>query len=94
MLQKLDEDPDLLQNLFFTDEAHFYANGEVNNQNFRLWSDDNPHWFAERNLHPIKVTVWIGIGMNGIIGPHFWHTDPEFPNERGITARWYAHFLQ
>lgn len=94
MLERLEADPALLQNLFFTDEAHVYANGEVNNQNFRLWSAENPHWFMERDLHPVKVTAWLGIGMRGIVGPYFWERDLEFPKERGITARWYKHFLE
>jgi hypothetical protein len=94
MLRRLHDDPALLQNLFFTDEAHVYANGEINTQNFRLWSAENPHWFAEEDLHPVKVTVWIGISVRGIVGPFFWERDADFPNERGITARWYRQFLE
>lgn len=83
----------MLENLIFTDEAHFYLNGEVNKQNFRLWSSENPHWFAEEKLHPKKVTVWLGMGINGFIGPFFWEADPDFPNEKGINARWYEEML-
>jgi len=68
-------------------------NGEVNRQDFRLWSDENPHWFAEEPLHPEKVTVWLGVGLNGFIGPFFWEPDPQFPRERGINARWYEAML-
>ena len=57
----LEENPELLWNLFFSDEAHFYLNGEVNRQDFRLWSDENPHWFAEEPLHPEKVLGWCKI---------------------------------
>jgi hypothetical protein len=32
-------DPNLI---FFSDEAWFYLNGEVNTQNSRYWSDSNP----------------------------------------------------
>ena len=42
----------------------------------------------------MKVTVWLGISVRGIVGPYFWRPDPEFPNERGITARWYEKFLK
>jgi hypothetical protein len=90
----LEENPELLRNLFFSDEAHFYLNGEVNRQDFRYWSDENPHWYAEEPLHSPKVTVWVGIGWNGIVGPFFWERDPAFPRERGINARWYQAMLE
>lgn len=89
----LGENPELLGNLFFSDEAHFYLNGEVNRWNFRLWSDENPHWFTEDPLHPEKVTVWLGVGLNGFVGPFFWDSDSQFPGERGINARWYEAML-
>lgn len=71
-LEALAADPALLTNLVFSDEAHFYLNGEVNRWDYRLWSDENPHWFAEEPLHPQKVTVWLGVGIGGVVGPFFW----------------------
>ena len=93
-LNALQENPGLLGNLVFSDEAHFYLNGEVNRQDFRLWSEENPHWFTEEPLHPEKVTVWLGVGLNGFIGPVFWQFDPRRPRERGINARWYEAMLK
>ncbi|PZR19586.1 MAG: hypothetical protein DI538_31030, partial [Azospira oryzae] len=93
LIRRLGRNPELMENLFFSDEAHFYLNGEVNRQDFRLWSDENPHWFAEEPLYPEKVTVWLGVGLNGFIGPFFWESDPQFPGERGINARWYEAML-
>lgn len=51
--------PALLGNLLFTNEANFYLNGKVNQWDFRLWSNEKPHWFAEKPLHLQKVTVWV-----------------------------------
>lgn len=90
-LAALSNNPGLLQNLIFSDEAHFYLNGEVNRQDFRLWSPENPHWFSEEPLHSQKVTVWLGIGIQGVVGPFFWE---PLANERGINGRWYESLLR
>jgi len=38
----LRENPDILNNLLMTDEAHFHLSGFVNKQNTRYWSPVNP----------------------------------------------------
>ena len=91
---QLNANPQLLENLFFSDEAHVYLNGEVNQQDSRLWSEENPHWFTEEPLHPKKVTVWLGVGHHGFVGPIFWETDRRFPHERGINTRWHQKMLE
>jgi len=60
-----------------TDEAHFHLNGTVNKQNFRHWSDYNPHELHYCHLHDPNMTVWRGVSAVGIIGPYF------FENEYG-----------
>jgi hypothetical protein len=92
MILLLNNDPELLQNLVFTDECNVYANGEINSQTFRLWSPENPHWFAEHELHPIKVIVWLGFGAHGIVGPFFWNNRRFGGN--GINAQWYEDHLE
>ena len=62
---------DLHVTVVLTDEAHFYLNGEVNKQNCRYWSPENPRRINERPLHSPKVTVWCAVGTFGIIGPYF-----------------------
>ena len=88
MLQAMNTDQDFLNNLVFTDEAHFNIVGDVNKQNVRFWSNENPNVVQEQPLHQPRVTVWAGISMHGLIGPFFWNLDPKFPNEKGITSRW------
>jgi len=55
--------------VIFTDEAHFWMNGYVNRQNFRIWGSENPHVTISKPLHPEKITVWAGICSKGILGP-------------------------
>lgn len=62
---------DILDKTFFTDESWFHLTGYVNSQNMRLWSNDNPHYFVESGLHPLKVGIWVAMSRRRIIGPIF-----------------------
>jgi inhibitor of nuclear factor kappa-B kinase subunit alpha len=71
MLQSIHDgeiDPNLI---FFSDEAWFYLNGEVNTQNSRYWSDSNPRLIHEVPLHDSKIGVWCGFRQDKIVGPIF-----------------------
>ncbi|GFW76742.1 putative DD41D transposase [Trichonephila clavipes] len=57
------------------DEAHFWLNGYVNKQNYRIWSEANPQVYVETPLHPEKLTVWCALWAGGIIGPYFFKND-------------------
>ncbi|GFW75011.1 uncharacterized protein TNCV_2678791 [Trichonephila clavipes] len=50
--------PDFHKRILFRDEAHFWLNGYVNEQNCRIWSEANPQVYVETPLHPEKLTVW------------------------------------
>uniref|UniRef100_A0AAZ1XUQ9 DUF4817 domain-containing protein n=1 Tax=Oreochromis aureus TaxID=47969 RepID=A0AAZ1XUQ9_OREAU len=70
--QKLEQDPQFTQKILFSDEANFYVNGEVNKQNHRYWSDNNPHWMdPPKTVGTTKVLVWCGIWGTTIVGPFF-----------------------
>ncbi|GFT87869.1 transposable element Tc3 transposase [Trichonephila clavipes] len=67
--------PDFHKRILFSDEAHFWLNGYVNKQNFRIWSEANPQVYVETPLHPEKRTVWCALWAGGIIGPYFFKHD-------------------
>lgn len=72
MMQMIDDDPLLLNNIVFSDEATFELHGNVNRQNCRYWSDINPHWMREnKTQYPQKLNVWAGIFNGQKIGPFF-----------------------
>ncbi|GFX72898.1 hypothetical protein TNCV_1697951 [Trichonephila clavipes] len=48
------------------DEAHFWLNGYVNQQNCRIWSEANPQVYVETPLHPEKLTDWSALWAGGI----------------------------
>ncbi|GFV90180.1 transposable element Tc3 transposase [Trichonephila clavipes] len=60
---------------FKNDEAHFWLNGYVNNQNCRIWRKTNPQVYVETPLHPEKLTVWCALRAGGIIGPYSFKND-------------------
>ncbi|GFV75809.1 hypothetical protein TNCV_1757371 [Trichonephila clavipes] len=53
--------PDFHKRILFSDEAHFWLNGYVNKQKFRIWSEANPQVYVETPLHPEKLTVWYAL---------------------------------
>ena len=68
--------------IWFTDEAHFYLDGYINRQNYRIWGSENPQMFRVKPLHPQKVTAWIGISYDGYCGPYFF--DETINSERYV----------
>lgn len=58
--------------IIFTDEAHFWLDGYVNSQNYRIWGSQKPdNAMQSAPLHPQKITVWAGICSTGLLGPIF-----------------------
>jgi hypothetical protein len=47
----VEEDEEILDLTFFTDEAWFHLSEYVNSQHTRLWSSENPHEFKEMSGH-------------------------------------------
>lgn len=81
----MDDDPDYLQSIWFSDEATFFVSGEVNRHNFRYWAPENPNWHREAPLHSQKVTVWAAMSRFGILGPYF------FPDD--ATVNWESYLM-
>ncbi|GFT21174.1 uncharacterized protein TNCV_2582441 [Trichonephila clavipes] len=51
--------PHFHKRILFSDEAHFWLNGYVNKQNYRIWSEANPQVYVETPLHPETLTeLW------------------------------------
>ena len=70
--------------VWWSDEAHFHLNGQVNRQNYRFWAERLPEEVLDTPLHTPKVTVWCALSSQGIIGPFFFEngasqTSPSIP---------------
>lgn len=74
MMDRIEEQPDLIDKILFSDEATFHMNGVVNRHNCRYWSNENPHWMEQDHTqYPQKLNVWAGIIGSRIIGPFIIH---------------------
>ncbi|GFX30729.1 DUF4817 domain-containing protein [Trichonephila clavipes] len=77
--------PDFHKRILFSDEAHFWFNGNVNKQNCRIWSEVNSQVYVETPLHPEKLTVWCALWAGGILGPYFLKNDEG----HNVTKLWF-----
>ncbi|GFV74516.1 uncharacterized protein TNCV_5129581 [Trichonephila clavipes] len=59
--------PNFHKRILFSDEAHFWLNGCVNKQNYRIWSEADPQVYVETPSHPEKLTVWCALWATGIL---------------------------
>lgn len=87
MMNSIDQNNIALEWILFSDESTFTLSGEVNRQNCRYWSNQNPHWIREsHSQYPEKVNVWAGIIGDHVIGPKFFNGN--------LTGEQYLAFLQ
>jgi len=72
MMTLIDVRPIFPYQIVFTDKATFTLTGEVNNQNFRFWYNENPNWVRETHTqHQQKINVWYEIIDGYLIGLFF-----------------------
>jgi hypothetical protein len=57
---------DILQNVFFSDEAWFHLSGYLNSQNSRFWSSEIPTCFMKCQYIPRKLAVGVRYLVNGL----------------------------
>ena len=73
-------------------EANFHLNGFVNKQNCRFWGLENPRAIHQRELHPLKCTVWCGVTSGRIIGPYFFENEDS--SATTVTSERYRAMLE
>jgi len=87
MTELIIREPEILDNLIFSDEATFFLSGNVHKQNCRFWADHNPHWVEESHTQrPQKLNVWCGFSKRRIFGPYFF--------DAPLTGEIYLDFLR
>jgi hypothetical protein len=68
MLETIDNDPNFMCNITFTDEATFHINGCINRHNCWIWGSEKPHVTYEFVRDLPKLNVWCGLMHNRIFG--------------------------
>lgn len=87
MLNGIDDNPNFLQRVLFTDEATFHINGSVNRYNCRIWGSQQPNEIQEYVRDSPKLNVWCGLFHDQVIGPFFFV-------EKTITGLVYLDMLE
>lgn len=86
-LRKYAENPNLAQNIIWTDEACISSAGIFNRYNSYNWTLENPHITVEiQNQGRYSFNVWVGIFRGRFIGPYIF--------EGSLTAARYLEILQ
>lgn len=74
MLQTIEDDPDFIRRMLFSDESTFKSNSVVNRHNMRYWAIENPHWVRHvDNQRVWSHNVWGAVIGEHVIGPHFFY---------------------
>ncbi|GFO40983.1 hypothetical protein PoB_006748800 [Plakobranchus ocellatus] len=66
----MENDPDLLSKIIFSDEATFHLSGD-NRHNMRICGTQNPHATLEFECNSPKVKVFCAITDKAVYGPFF-----------------------
>ena len=90
--ERIENNPDDLGLILFSDEAHFHLSGHVNKQNVRFWTSQQPHKHTQRPLSQEKVTVWCAIGKRGIFGPYIFEDNDG--NRVTVNAERYIEMMR
>ena len=73
--ERIENNPDDLGLILFSDKAHFHLSGHVNKQNMRFWVSQQPHKHTLQPLNQEKVRVLCVIGKGGMLEPYFFEDD-------------------
>ena len=75
--------------IIFSDEAHFWLDGYINSQNFRVWGTEKPQLTLNKPLHPKKVTAWCAMSSKFIIGPYFFEGSIDSASYRKMLEEYF-----
>ncbi len=92
LLHHYQNDPQLLENLWFSDESIFHLSGRVNRHNCRIWGKSNPAEILEYERDSPKLVVWCAMSSTGLIGPFFFRDASG--NTTTVTGENYLKMLQ
>ncbi|GFO21452.1 hypothetical protein PoB_004795700 [Plakobranchus ocellatus] len=67
--EPMENDPDLLLKIIFSDDATFHRSGKVIRHSMRIWGTQNPHTTLEFERNSLKVNVFCAITERTVYGP-------------------------
>ncbi len=70
-LQKLAEEPPIIDSILWSDESEYRLNGHVNKHNCCYWDNQNPGIQIPVSNDRRGLHVWCGISSGGLLSPYF-----------------------
>lgn len=86
MVEKFDQNPQLINKIIWSDESDFKLNGVINRHNCCYWAYSNPQEQIPVSNSKQGVMVWLAITSAGLIGPYFF--------DGPVNAESYLHMLE
>ena len=77
LLNIIQQNPQWLNNVWWTDESHILLSGHVNRKNLIFWGSQKPEEVFQVPLFSRRITVWCAVNANRIIGPYFFEEHGE-----------------
>ena len=71
---KMEENEEMIDNVWFSGDADFHLNGYINSRNNVYWETSPPQEVLQRPLHSSIVTTWCAMNSKTIIVP-YWFED-------------------
>ena len=97
--KKIEKAPQWINNIWFSDEAHFHLDGAVNSQSNIFWGLEKPDEIVEKRLKGPKCTAFVAFNAKwGLLGPYWFEEAGKtvtINSERYIEVinRFYADLL-
>ena len=88
MAEWFDENPDVLDRLWFSDEDHFFLAGARNPNNAVHWGKERSDEVRSTPLHSQKVTAWIAMRRGGGLIGSFFFAPAASQATNDYAARW------
>ena len=92
LIHRYEEDSNILEHMWFSDEAVFHTSGKINRHNTRFWGKENPVQVREHQRDSPKLVAWCAISSAGLIGPHFFKNDNR--DTVNVSGENYLHMLR
>lgn len=71
ILSLLENEPDLIDRIIWSDEAVFKPNEHINRHPSVNWATENPNVTFEQTMQAEGLIVWVGIWSQRVIGSYF-----------------------
>jgi len=75
MLRRVEESPELLDEIWWSDEATSHMNGTVNRPNCVYYWTTNPNVKEPVKMKSVGITIWAAVSSKVLIGPYFFHKE-------------------